>query len=169
MARVELAEGDITDLDVDAVVNAANSALQLGSGVAGAIRRNGGPSIQEECDRIGSCPVGGAVVTGGGKLKARHVIHAVGPLGSDPDADEKLASACREALSRAAELELSSVALPALSTGVFGFPLPRAAQILTSTARKFARSHDRPERIVFCLFGKDAFREFEKALRKTRS
>jgi O-acetyl-ADP-ribose deacetylase (regulator of RNase III) len=169
MARIELAEGDITDLDVDAVVNAANSALQLGSGVAGAIRAKGGPAIQAECDRIGHCPVGGAVVTGGGNLKARHVIHAVGPLGSDPDADDKLASACREALSRAEELGLSSVALPALSTGVFGFPLPRAAEILTATAREFAKSHAKPERIVFCLFGKDAFREFEKALRNAES
>jgi O-acetyl-ADP-ribose deacetylase (regulator of RNase III) len=163
MARIELARGDITDLDVDAIVNAANSSLQLGSGVAGAIREKGGPSIQEECDRIGRCPVGQAVVTGGGSLKARYVIHAVGPLGSDPDADEKLASACREALSRAAALGLSSIALPAISTGVFGFPLPRAARILTKTASDFALMHARPERIVFCLRDEGAYREFDRA------
>jgi O-acetyl-ADP-ribose deacetylase (regulator of RNase III) len=97
---LRLVEGDITELDVDAIVNAANQYLQLGSGVAGAIRTKGGPSIQRECDQIGRCPVGGAVITGGGNLKARHVIHAVGPHGSDRDADEKLIGATRARLRR---------------------------------------------------------------------
>ena len=169
MPRVELLEGDITELEVEAVVNPANSALQLGSGVAGAIRAKGGPSIQEECDRIGRCPAGSAVVTGGGTLRARYVIHAVGPLGSDDAADAKLASACRAALERAAERNIASVALPAISTGVFGFPMDRAARILLQTAMEFAASHARPERIVFCLRGPDAYREFERAREALRA
>ena len=162
--RIELTEGDITCLDVDAIVNPANSALQLGAGVAGAIRSRGGPSIQRECDAIGSCPVGGAVVTAGGNLEAKFVIHAVGPLGSDPNADRLLASACRSALDRAAEKNVASIAIPAISTGVFGFPLERAARILTHTAAEFAKTHAQPERIVFCLWGAEAYEAFVKAL-----
>jgi O-acetyl-ADP-ribose deacetylase (regulator of RNase III) len=163
MGRIQLVEGDITQLAVDAIVNPANSALQLGAGVAGAIRQRGGPSIQRECDAIGSCPVGEAIVTGGGNLKARFVIHAVGPMGSDSDADTKLASACRAALTRASERRLSSIALPAISTGVFGFPMARAAEILVSVAAEFAGQHEEPEKIIFCLWGKEAFEEFRRA------
>ncbi|HET7451716.1 MAG TPA: macro domain-containing protein [Thermoanaerobaculia bacterium] len=162
--RLSLVLGDITELDVDAIVNAANSALQLGSGVAGAIRERGGPSIQKECDAIGRCAVGDAVVTGGGRLRARRVIHAVGPHGSDPDADRLLASACRSALRRAAENDIPSVALPAISTGVFGFPIGRAAAILVGEARRFAESNPKPERIVFCLRDRAAFDAFARAL-----
>ena len=175
--RISLADGDITDLAVDAIVNPANSSLQLGAGVAGAIRSKGGPSIQRECDAIGHCPVGGAVVTGGGDLKARFVIHAVGPHGpsprrsgfgraggSDPDSDRLLASACRAALELAAEKDLGSIAIPAISTGVFGFPLERAAEILTRTAAEFAKTHAKPGKIVFCLWGRDAYRAFENSL-----
>jgi O-acetyl-ADP-ribose deacetylase len=165
-SRVTLIEGDITGLSVDAIVNPANSALQLGAGVAGAIRSKGGPSIQRECDAIGRCPAGEAVVTGGGNLPAKFVIHAVGPLGSDPDADRLLASACRSALACAAEKHLESIAIPAISTGVFGFPLERAADILTRTAIEFAKSHEKPERIVFCLWGRQAYAAFEKALKR---
>lgn len=162
--RLSLVVGDITALDVDAVVNAANSALQLGSGVAGAIRARGGPSIQSECDAIGHCPVGGAVVTGGGDLPARWVIHAVGPHGTDPDADALLASACRAALERAQEVGARSVAVPAISTGVFGFPMERAAAILAGAARAFASAHRRPERIVFCVRDGAAREAFARAL-----
>jgi O-acetyl-ADP-ribose deacetylase (regulator of RNase III) len=119
---LRLVEGDITDLAVDAIVNAANRHLQLGSGVAGAIRTRGGPSIQQECDQIGGCPVGGAVITGGGSLPARHVIHAVGPFGSDSDADRFLASATLTSLTVAEDTWLASLAFPAISTGVFGYP-----------------------------------------------
>ena len=162
--RISLVLGDITELDVDAIVNAANSALQLGSGVAGAIRERGGPAIQKECDAIGHCAVGDAVVTGGGRLRARRVIHAVGPHGSDPDADGLLANACRAALRRAAEIGISSVALPAISTGVFGFPIGRAAAILVGEARRFADASPKPERIVFCLRDRAAFEAFARAL-----
>src|SRR5258706_7975447 len=139
-ASIELTKGDITALAVDAIVNAANEHLQLGSGVAGAIRRKGGPAIQRECDRVGHCPVGGAVVTGGGDLPARWVIHAVGPAWRGGGAGEEalLASAVRAALERAEEVGAKSVALPAIATGVFGFPLERAARIATGEGRRFA-------------------------------
>jgi len=163
-SRVTLVDGDITGLEVDAIVNPVNSALQLGAGVACAIRSKGGPSIQRECDAIGHCAVGDVVVTGAGRLAAKFVIHAVGPLGSDPDADRLLASACRSALERAAERSLESIAIPAISTGVFGFPLERAADILVRTAVDFAKTHDNPEQIVFCLWGREASEAFERAL-----
>ena len=164
-ASIELTKGDITALDVDAIVNAANEHLQLGSGVAGAIRRRGGPAIQRECDRIGHCPVGGAVVTGGGDLRARWVIHAVGPVWQGGGAGEEalLASAVLCALERAEEVGATSVALPAISTGVFGFPLERAAMIATGEARRFAAAARGVARIVFCLFDDRALAAFEDA------
>lgn len=155
---LKLVEGDITELHVDAIVNAANRHLQLGSGVAGAIRSKGGPDIQRECNQIGGCPVGGAVITTGGRLKARHVIHAVGPHGSDPDADQKLSSATRSSLEVADQNGLKSVALPAISTGVFGFPLDRAARIMTETALDYLEKPQTGlETIVFCLYGQAAY------------
>jgi O-acetyl-ADP-ribose deacetylase (regulator of RNase III) len=163
-SRIELVAGDITDLAVDAIVNPANTALVLGSGVAGAIRRKGGPAIQRECDAIGGCPEGGAVVTSGGDLAPRWVIHAVGPHGSDPDADRLLSSACRSALERAREIGASSVALPAISTGVFGFPIARAARILLDAAADFAAEHESPARILFCLRDAEALGVFARAM-----
>jgi O-acetyl-ADP-ribose deacetylase (regulator of RNase III) len=162
---IELVKGDITSLPVDAIVNAANESLQLGAGVAGAIRRSGGSVIQRECDRIGHCETGGAVVTGGGDLPARWVIHAVGPVWRGGGAGEErlLASAVASALRRAEEIGAKSVALPALSTGVYGFPMERAAEISLRGARLFASSARSVERIVFCLFGEEAFEAFEKA------
>lgn len=162
---LELVEGDITDLDVDAIVNAANSHLQLGAGVAGAISLRGGPSIQDECDEIGYCPVGQAAITGGGDLKARHVIHAVGPLGSDPDADARLKSATLSSLRVADENGLHSIAFPAISTGVFGYPMDKCADIMLSTTMDYLRGTDTfLERVVFCLYGKNAFNTFKSTL-----
>ena len=165
-ASIELAHGDITALEVDAIVNAANDRLKLGAGVAGAIRRRGGPSIQEECDRIGRCPIGGAVVTGGGDLPARWVIHAVGPIwgGGGGGEEALLASAVRSALDRAEEIGARSVALPAISTGVYGFPLGRAAEISIDEARRFAASANRVEKILFCLYDAPALAFFREAL-----
>jgi O-acetyl-ADP-ribose deacetylase len=165
-ARIELTRGDITALAVDAIVNAANASLQLGAGVAGAIRRRGGPSIQKECDRIGRCPTGGAVETGAGDLPARWVIHAVGPVWSGGDAGEDglLSSAVSSALSRAEAIGAKSVALPAISTGIYGFPLERAATISLQAARAFAPKASAVERIVFCLFDETSFHAFERAL-----
>lgn len=165
---LEVLEGDLTLLDVDAIVNAANSALQLGAGVAGAIRKRGGPSIQRECDRIGFCPVGGAVLTGAGELRARHVVHAVGPVWgrqAEAESDRLLASACRRSLEVANGAELRDVAFPALSTGVFGFPMDRAARVLLETAAEHLRGErSSVRRVVFCLFGIEAYEVFREAL-----
>ena len=165
-ATIELAKTDITQMRVDAIVNAANEALQLGSGVAGAIRLRGGPSIQEECDQIGTCAVGQAVVTKAGKLSARWVIHAVGPVWKGGNFGEEmlLASAVLQALRRGEDIGASSVALPAISTGVFGFPLELAAGITVAAARSFAPNSEYVQRIVFCLLDDDVYEAFRKAL-----
>jgi O-acetyl-ADP-ribose deacetylase (regulator of RNase III) len=159
---------DITDAPVDAIVNAANESLQLGAGVAGAIRRRDGSSIQEECNRIGYCPVGQAVVTGGGDLRARWVIHAVGPVwrGGNAGEDADLASAVSSALARAEEIGAKSVALPAISTGAFGFPVERAARISVTAARTFAREARVVEKIVYCLFDERTFEIFRSELER---
>lgn len=164
-ARIELAQGDITALDVDAIVNAANERLQLGSGVAGAILRRGGPVIQDECNEIGACPVGAAVVTGAGELPARWVIHAVGPIwhGGAEGEEMLLASAVRAALKRAEEVGARSVAMPAISAGVYGFPMRRAAELSIGAARSFAAEARHVERIVFCLYDDAALAAFERA------
>jgi O-acetyl-ADP-ribose deacetylase len=164
--RIEAAQADISTARVDAIVNAANEALQLGSGVAGAIRRRGGSEIQSECDRIGHCAVGNAVVTGGGDLPAKWVIHAVGPVwrGGMHGEDDLLESAVRAALQRAEEIGARSVALPAISAGVFGFPLYRAARISVATAREFARSARTVEVILFCLFDEETCSAFRREI-----
>ena len=167
--KLELQRGDITEQETDAIVNAANARLQLGAGVAGAIRSKGGPSIQRECDRIGGTPVGTAVLTGAGDLKARHVIHAVGPRMGEGDEDAKLAAATRSSLEVADEHRLRSIALPAISTGVYGFPLERAATIMLEETIGFLQQPSSLERVVFCLFGEDDFRIFTEQLRKKRS
>jgi O-acetyl-ADP-ribose deacetylase len=163
---LELVQGDITDLDVEAIVNAANQHLQLGAGVAGAIRAKGGPSIQEECDRIGGTPVGTAVMTGAGHLKARQVIHAVGPRMGEGDEDKKLASAVRAALALADRRGLKSIALPAISTGIFGFPIERAARIMLTEVQRFLQGGTKLDRVVLCLYDEAAFGVFKKELRR---
>jgi O-acetyl-ADP-ribose deacetylase (regulator of RNase III) len=164
-ASIEIIEGDITSLAVDAIVNPANESLQLGAGVAGAIRRRGGHTIQEECDRIGHCAVGDAVVTAGGNLRARWVIHAVGPVWQGGEFGEEmlLAAAVRSALRRAEEVGAKSVALPAISAGIFGFPVDRVAEIAVEAARAFAESARSVERIVFSLFDAKSLTAFQRA------
>ena len=164
--RLELIEGDITELDVDVIVNPANEQLQLGGGVAGAIRAKGGPSIQEECDRIGGTPVGTAVMTGAGNLKARHVIHAVGPRMGEGDEDKKLAAAVRAALALADRRGVKSIALPAISTGIFGFPIDRAARILLTEIHRFLQGGTKLDRVVVILHGEEAFGIFKRELRR---
>ncbi len=164
---LRLVEGDITELKVDAIVNAANQFLLLGSGVAGAIRQRGGPSIQEECDRIGECPVGEAVITGGGRLPARYVIHAVGPYGTDPQAEQKLASATRASLALAEKHGLKSIAFPAISTGVFGYPIEECARVMLSQAIEHLRHVATTlELVIFCLYGQAAYNIFETELKR---
>jgi O-acetyl-ADP-ribose deacetylase (regulator of RNase III) len=167
-AVIELAKADITEMAVDAIVNAANEALQLGSGVAGAIRQRGGPKIQEECDKIGTCAVGQAVVTRAGKLKCKWIIHAVGPVWKGGTFGEEmlLASAVLQSLRRGEDIGATSVALPAISTGVFGFPLEMAAEISVAAARSFAPNAEYVQRIVFCLVDGKTYSAFEAALRR---
>jgi O-acetyl-ADP-ribose deacetylase (regulator of RNase III) len=164
--QLELIEGDITELEVDAIVNAANDQLQLGTGVAGAIRSKGGPTIQEECDRIGGTPVGTAVMTAAGDLKARWVIHAVGPRMGEGDEEKKLAAAVRAALALADRRGLKSIALPAISTGNFGFPTDRAARITLTEVHRFLQGGTKLERVVLCLYGEEAFAIFKRELRR---
>ncbi len=164
--QLELVQGDITDMEVDAIVNAANEHLQLGEGVAGAIRRKGGASIQEECNRIGSTPVGTAVMTGAGHLKARQVIHAVGPRMGEGDEDRKLASAVRAALALADRRGMKSIALPALSTGIFGFPMERAARIMLTEIHRYLQGGTKLDRVLVVLWGDDAFETWKRELRR---
>ena len=161
---MELLEGDITELDTDAIVNAANAQLVLGAGVAGAIRKKGGPTIQAECDQIGGTDVGGAVITGGGLLKAKHVIHAVGPRMGEGNEDEKLRNATLNSLEVADENNLKSIAFPAISTGAYGFPLERAARIAVREVRAFLDGHALPERVLLVCFGAAAQAAFRAAL-----
>ncbi len=163
---LELIEADITDLDVEAIVNAANEQLQLGSGVAGAIREKGGASIQEECDRIGSTPVGTAVMTGAGDLAAKQVIHAVGPKFEDADADRKLAAAVRASLALADRNGLRSIALPAISAGNFGFPLDRAARIMLTEIHRYLQGGTKLNRVVVALYDDEAYQTFKRELRR---
>lgn len=163
---LELVKGDITEQTTAAIVNAANSALILGAGVAGAIRVKGGPSIQAECNKIGGCPVGGAVVTTGGNLEARHVIHAVGPRMGEGDEDAKLRNATHNSLKVADDNGLKSLALPAISTGIFGFPVERCAEIMLRTAIDYLRGETDLQKVVFCLFGPAALETFETTLQR---
>jgi O-acetyl-ADP-ribose deacetylase (regulator of RNase III) len=165
--KIELIQGDLTELRVDAIVNAANSHLAHGGGVAGAIVRNGGQVIQDESDRIGFVPVGNAAVTGAGSLPCRYVIHAVGPQMGEGDEDRKLRDATVAALERAEELRIASVAFPAISTGIFGYPLERCARVMTAAARAFAGRAKSLERVIFCLFDERALRAFEVAMKET--
>ncbi len=163
---IRLIQGDLTDLEVDAIVNAANSQLILGGGVAGAIRTKGGPAIQEECNRIGGTTVGNAVITGAGNLKARYVIHAVGPRYGAGNEDEKLRQATLNSFARASEKGLKSIALPAVSTGIFGFPKDRCARIMLKASMEFLQRKDTSvDEVIFCLWSREDLRVFQETLR----
>ena len=166
---IQLVQGDLTELAVDAIVNAANAQLVLGAGVAGAIRTKGGPSIQEECDAIGGTTVGQAVITGAGNLKARHVIHAVGPRMGEGNEDEKLRLATWNSLLRATENGLTSIAFPAISTGIFGFPKDRCAAIMLGAARQFLEQQSTSvAKVIFCLWSAEDMKIFEETLSQAR-
>ena len=159
--RITLTEGDIASEAVDAIVNAANSALVLGSGVAGAIRARGGPEIQAECDRHGPIEVGEAAVTGAGQLAARFVIHAATMPPGGAASDESVRAAMRSALAAARERGVKTLAVPALGAGVAGFSLRRCAEILLAEARAHADLPTSLEEIRFVLYGEPAYRMFE--------
>ncbi len=167
---LELVTGDITAQETDAIVNAANPSLLGGGGVDGAIHRAGGPQILEECKAIrarqGGCPTGEAVITSGGRLKAKYVIHTVGPVWSGGGHDEErlLASAYRNSLRLALERGVKTVAFPSISTGIYGFPAERAAQIAVATVKEFTSSHPGLERVVFVVFSQDQQKIYDRLL-----
>lgn len=164
--RIALTQGDITVQHVDAIVNAANSSLLGGGGVDGAIHRGGGPAILEECRLLGGCETGEAKATTAGDLPARYVIHTVGPVwqGGGEGEDELLASCHRRSLEVAAELGCRTVAFPAISTGVYRFPVERAAAIALSTTREELDTRLQIEQVRFVLFSDEHLHAFERAL-----
>jgi O-acetyl-ADP-ribose deacetylase (regulator of RNase III) len=164
--RIEIFEGDITTLDVDAIVNAANERLAPGGGVCGAIHRAAGPELAEACARIGPCPTGGARATPGFRLKARLVIHAVGPVwqGGGQGEPDKLAGAYRAAMRIAADRGCRSIAFPAISTGIYGYPLAPATRIAVATVREELERPGAPGRVVFACFGPEAIAAYRQAL-----
>jgi O-acetyl-ADP-ribose deacetylase (regulator of RNase III) len=152
--RIELVEGDITKQEVDAIVNAANESLRGGGGVDGAIHRAAGPDLLKECVQIGGCPTGEARITRGYRLPARHVIHTVGPIYRDGKGGEPkmLASAYQNSLALAEAHRLNSVAFPAISTGVYAYPLKSATEIAIGTTLEWLERHEYPKTVVFVLF-----------------
>jgi len=167
---LEIVQGDITTLKVDAIVNAANEYLKHGGGVAAAISRKGGPAIQQESDALvekcGPLETGEAVITNGGKLPASFVIHAVGPVWrehSPAEADDLLRKAVRSSLALAEENEVKSIAFPAISTGIYGFPIERAAPLLLREAADYLRGQTKLERVLFCLYDDASYQVFDSA------
>lgn len=163
---LELQDGDITEMQTDAIVNAANERLILGGGVAGAIRTKGGPEIQAECNKIGGTFVGGAVITTAGNLKAKHVIHAVGPRMGEGNENEKLKNATLNSLKLADENNLKSISLPAISAGIFGFPIESCAEIMLKTTIEYLNGQTGLQKVIFCLFGDDSYKVFTKQLKQ---
>ncbi|HVN89388.1 MAG TPA: macro domain-containing protein [Candidatus Binataceae bacterium] len=159
--KVVLRQGDITDADVDAVVNAANNDLVLGSGVAGAVRRKGGPSIQDECNRIGPIHIGEAAITGGGNLTAKHVIHAASMQLGGCTTECSLRDSTRSTLDLAEANHLKSIAFPAIGTGVAGFPVPRCAEIMLAEIRQHLSGPTALQRVEFVLFDQPTLKAFE--------
>ncbi len=153
--RIAVVEGDIAALDIDAIVNAANEHLAPGAGVCGAIHRGAGPELAKACARIGHCPTGQARLTPGFRLKARHVIHAVGPVwqGGNRGEEALLAGCYRDALRLAAESGIRRIAFPAISTGVYGYPMEAATRVAIKTLREELARHPGIEQVVFCCFG----------------
>lgn len=158
-AILSLVEGDITQQKTQAIVNAANSALRGGGGVDGAIHRAGGPKIMEECKKIGGCPPGQAVITTGGNLAAKYVIHTVGPIWSDGSRQEAeiLASAYRNSLELAREKGIRSISFPSISTGAYGYPVEEASRIALETVMDFLSDTDGMDEVVFVLFGRPTY------------
>lgn len=173
--RLSLVQGDITKQATDAIVNAANSGLMGGGGVDGAIHRAGGPAIMEECrkirEQIGRLPAGKAVITTGGRLKAKYVIHTVGPVwrGGNKGEPELLASAYRESLKLAADKGLKSISFPAISTGAYGYPIEAAARIALETTIEFVSQNKALEEIVFVLFDSYSYKVYQDVLRELMS
>jgi O-acetyl-ADP-ribose deacetylase len=165
-SKVSLRQGDLTEAQVDAIVNAANNDLQLGGGVAGAIRRKGGALIQQECDRIGPIPIGEAAITSGGKLKARYVIHAASMHLGGRTSEKGVRDSTHNSLRRAAENSIESIALPAIGTGIAGFAMSRCAEVMLEEVREHLRGPTSLKRVEFVLFDRSALEAFETAFAK---
>lgn len=164
---LELVEGDITQQDVDTIVNAANNSLLGGGGVDGAIHRAAGPQLLAETRMLGGCETGDAKISGGYNLKARYVIHTVGPIyrSNDPEVPRLLSSAYRRSLEVAYKHQLQSIAFPAISTGIYGYPLAEATPIALNTVCDFVANHERPTLVRFVLFDNRTMKEYERALK----
>jgi O-acetyl-ADP-ribose deacetylase (regulator of RNase III) len=163
---IELIKGDITQLNVDAIVNAANNSLMGGGGVDGAIHRAGGPAIQQECRTIGGCATGEAVITTGGNLLAKHVIHTVGPVWQGGQKNEALLlqNCYFNSMSLASQHNFNSMAFPNISTGVYGFPKEAAAGIAIKAVRNFLAEHNVPSQIIFACFDEENFNLYRRLL-----
>lgn len=164
--RIELIKGDITTLSVDAIVNAANNSLLGGGGVDGAIHKAAGPDLLKECQNLDGCPTGEAKITGGFRLKARYIIHTVGPVwhGGYNDETNLLASCYISSLTLAKKNKIKTIAFPGISTGVYGFPKDLAALIAVNETRRFIRQSSLPEKIIFVAFDDDSFEKYRKIL-----
>jgi O-acetyl-ADP-ribose deacetylase (regulator of RNase III) len=164
--KIILQQGDLTEIDADAIVNAANNDLKLGGGLAGVIRRKAGEAVQRECDAIGTIPVGGAAITSAGKLKARHIIHAASMQLGGLTTGHALRASTAHSLRIAAEKGLRTIAFPAIGTGIGGFPLSECAAIMLHEAAEHLKRSTSLEKICFVLFDKTSLSAFEKALRE---
>jgi O-acetyl-ADP-ribose deacetylase (regulator of RNase III) len=167
VSRLEVIKGDITHLDVDAIVNAANSSLLGGGGVDGAIHCTAGPELLEETRRLGGCRTGDAVITNGYNLAARYVIHTVGPVweGGEKEEARLLASCYRKSLKIASERGFTTVAFPAISTGLYGYPAAEAARVAVNEVTRFLKRHERPERVSLVCLDDRIYSAFARALR----
>lgn len=163
-SKVTLQQGDITEARVDAIVNAANTQLQLGAGVAGAIRRKGGLAIQQECDTLGPVSLGEAAITGGGQLPARYVIHAASMHLGGLTNEDSLRNSTINSLKRAEEKQCTSIAFPAIGTGIAGFPMTRCAQIMLEEVRNHVQGATTLQRVLFVLFDEAALQAFRDTL-----
>lgn len=164
--RVELINGDITSLDVDAIVNAANNSLLGGGGVDGAIHCAAGPELLSECEKLNGCETGKAKITRGYKLRAKHIIHTVGPIwyGGYRDEPETLASCYQSSLALAKENKIKTIAFPGISTGVYGFPKDLAALIAVNETKRFLSKNSYPEKVIFVAYGNDNYETYRKLL-----
>ncbi|MEM2911949.1 MAG: O-acetyl-ADP-ribose deacetylase [Candidatus Bathyarchaeia archaeon] len=173
-AKLRLVQGDITEMETDAIVNAANPSLMGGGGVDGAIHRKGGPKILEECKRIRATewpkglPTGKAVITTGGNLKAKYVIHTVGPIwqGGNSGEAELLAEAYRNSLKLAVSKGLKTVAFPSISTGAYGYPIEKACRVALSTVKEFLEKEDKLEEVILVLFTRNDFEIYKKTVKE---
>jgi O-acetyl-ADP-ribose deacetylase (regulator of RNase III) len=166
VTRIEVIKGDITTIEADAIVNAANSSLRGGGGVDGAIHKAAGPELLEECKTLGTCETGDSKITRGYGLKAKHVIHTVGPVWAGGDREEYnlLASCYRTSLQLAKENNIRSIAFPAISTGAFGFPKELAAMIAMQETKRFLSKNELPEKVIFVVFDESNYNIYSNQL-----